>query len=167
MEIFCGFCPVTCETKFCLTINSGIFRSAKPEAYCCSPAAELFHTKTLDSYYHPHSYAFYGDDPHHMTYGSIRWVASHPDNTSITLTTTSIQQAKLLDHTHDGGRTVKVDGKATWHFAPAQQDERGDDTVPQQSGSGPAGKVRQLFATRGFGHKGSFKSADMLLLTQY
>jgi pimeloyl-ACP methyl ester carboxylesterase len=130
-------------------------------------SAEWFHTKTLDTYYHPHSYAFYGNDPQHLAYGSIRWVAPRPLNVGIALTTTSIQQAKLLEHAHDGARKVKVDGKATLHFAPAQQDERGDDTVPQQSGAGPAGKVRQLFATRGYGHKGSFKSADMLLLTQY
>ena len=129
--------------------------------------AEWFHTKILDSYYHPHSYAFYGDDPQHLAYGSVRWVASRPANIGIALTTTSVQQAKLIEHAHDGARTVKVDGKTTLHFAPAQQDQRGDDTVPHQSGAGPAGKVRQLFATRGYGHKGSFKNADMLLLTQY
>lgn len=129
--------------------------------------AEQFHTQILDSYYHPHSYAFYGDDPHHLAYGSVRWVAPRPANLDIALTTASIQEAKLLGHTPKGARTVDVGGKASFQFEVAQQDERGDDTVPQQSGAGPAGKVRQLFATRGYGHKGGFQNADMLLLTQY
>ena len=38
-------------------------------------------------------------------------------------------------------------------------------TVPRQSGTGPRGKVRQVFATQGYDHQGSYKHPDMLMLT--
>jgi hypothetical protein len=50
------------------------------------------------------------------------------------------------------------------HFKPEPQDANGDATVPHQSGSGPAGKVKQVFATRGYDHQGAYHG-DMLLLT--
>jgi hypothetical protein len=50
-------------------------------------------------------------------------------------------------------------------FKPEPGDTRGDGTVPCQSGAGPAGKVRQLFETRGYDHQGSYNNHDMLMLT--
>jgi hypothetical protein len=60
---------------------------------------------------------------------------------------------------------VRLEGKSVLLFALEQQDARGDGTVPQQSGTGPRGKVRQVFATRGYDHQGSYTHPDMLMLT--
>jgi hypothetical protein len=38
------------------------------------------------------------------------------------------------------------------------------NTVPHQSGAGPAGKVQQLFETRGYDHQHCYNE-DMLMLT--
>ncbi|UTY59342.1 triacylglycerol lipase [Massilia sp. erpn] len=128
--------------------------------------AEHFHRQGIDTYYHPRSYAFYGADPEHISYGSIRWVGHQPDHLSFAITTSAIEEAKFLSHTHDGRRNVAIGGR-TFLFLPEQQDVSGDGTVSCQSGAGPKGKVRQLFEARGFGHQDGFKNEDMLLLTQY
>lgn len=58
-----------------------------------------------------------------------------------------------------------VEGKTDLRFEPDPQDTRGDGTVPHQSGAGPAGKVKQLFAAQGFDHQGSYNNSDILMLT--
>ena len=65
----------------------------------------------------------------------------------------------------DGSRRVLVEGKAELDFAPEPQDARGDGTVPHLSGSGPIGKVKQVFPARGFNHQESYNNGDMLMLT--
>ena len=62
-------------------------------------------------------------------------------------------------------RRVLVEGKTELRFALDHQDARGDGTVPHQSGAGPAGKIKQMFATEGYDHQGSFNNKHMLLLT--
>jgi len=49
----------------------------------------------------------------------------------------------------------------------AQQDVAGDGTVPRDSGAEPFGKVRQIFATTGYDHQGSYSNGAMLALTQH
>lgn len=130
-------------------------------------AAEHFHTTILDTYYHPHSYAYYGADPEHLAYGKIHWVAHQSGHQTVHPTTGEMLSAKAVGHRPNGGRTVEVQKGVMLCFAPETQDAPGDDTVPSQSGAGPDGKVKQTFRTRGFGHKDSYKDVSMLMLTQH
>jgi hypothetical protein len=77
----------------------------------------------------------------------------------------NVGAARFINHTALGQRRVRMEGKAEQLFALEQQDARGDGTVPHQSGTGPSGKVKQVFATRGHDHQGSYNNPDMLLLT--
>jgi hypothetical protein len=126
--------------------------------------AEQFH-KTLDTYYHPNTYAFYGDDKGQKSFGRVRWVAQLRSGSETALTASNVAAAQYLGHTQDGRRFVLVDGKTELHFEPEPQDTSGDGTVSHQSGQGPTGKVKQVFATRGYDHQGCYNSPDMILLT--
>lgn len=127
-------------------------------------AAEDFH-RGLGDYYHSNTYAFYGDDQHRQSYGQVRWSAWQTGGDGGVLTTGNIATAKFLGNTHTGRRRVLVEGERELHFAPEAQDSRGDGTVPHQSGTGVSGKVRQVFATQGYDHQGSYKNEDMIKLT--
>lgn len=125
--------------------------------------AEKFHTQLLDTYYHPNSYAFYGDDPDQLSYGECRWVClAVPAGSS----SREIQSAKP-ESTSNGGRNVNFHGKGIHYFKHRPQDTGGDGTVPRKSGAGPMGKVRQVFATRGYDHQGCYSDKFMLELTQH
>lgn len=126
--------------------------------------AERFH-RSLGDYYHPNTYAFYGDDQHKRAYGQVRWVAWQQAGAATVVTAINVGAAAFLGHTELGQRRVRLEGKADLLFALEQQDARGDGTVPHQSGTGPRGKVRQVFATQGYDHQGSYKHSDMLMLT--
>lgn len=126
--------------------------------------AERFH-RSLGEYYHPNTYAFYGDDQHKRAYGQVRWVAWQQAGAATAVTVANVCAAGYLGHTELGQRRVRLEGKSELLFGLEQQDARGDGTVPQQSGTGPRGKVRQVFATRGFDHQGSYRHPDMLMLT--
>jgi pimeloyl-ACP methyl ester carboxylesterase len=126
--------------------------------------AESFH-RSLGDYYHPNTYAFYGDDEHKLSYGQVRWVARQGPGSGTAFTPANVATAQFVGNTPEGRRRVLVDGKTELHFEPEPQDARGDGTVPHQSGAGPAGKVRQVFATQGYDHQGSYNNDDMLMLT--
>jgi pimeloyl-ACP methyl ester carboxylesterase len=128
-------------------------------------AAEQFHTKYLGDYYHPNTYAFYGDDPNQLSFGQIRWVGRRQAGLRTVLTPANVGAGKLSRHDPDGGRFVDVDPECSVLFKPDPPETRGDRTVPHQSGAGPAGKVQHLFETRGYDHQGSYNNEDMLMLT--
>lgn len=125
--------------------------------------AEYFHTTVLGDYYHPNSYAFYGDDPAHLSFGSCRWqavkTAAAPEKEVLA------SGAIISRNAETGGRTVKFSNGSTVEFTHSVQDGPGDGTVPQQSGMGPAQGVKQLFRTRGYDHQGSYSNESMLALT--
>ena len=128
--------------------------------------AERFHRDVLGDYYHPNTYAFYGADPDHMSFGALHWVARDPGNGAV-FTDANLREASRVAKRTDGGRTVRVEGRTELHFAPARQDAAGDGTVPRQSGAGPHDKVRQLFEMRGIDHQEAFKDDSVLLLTRH
>ena len=128
--------------------------------------AEHFHRETLNTYYHPNTYAFYGADPAQMSFGAVRWVARDQAAGAV-FTEANLRGASRIEHEETRERWVKVEGKTVLHFVPARQDISGDGTVPQQSGAGPRGKVRQLFEVRGFDHQGAFNNEAVRLLTQH
>jgi hypothetical protein len=129
--------------------------------------AEAFHHWLAD-YYHPATFAYYGADKTHPAYGRIRWVAHQPSSSAaIPVTAANIKGASYLAHAPDGARKVALEGKLVLDFSVEAQEAAGDDTVSFQSGAGPAGKVKQLFATHGYRHQESYKQHDTLLLTCY
>ncbi|RYG88533.1 MAG: hypothetical protein EON59_04180 [Alphaproteobacteria bacterium] len=127
-------------------------------------SAEAFH-KTLGDYYHPNTYAFYGDDKEQCTFEQVRWVALQPPGPATALTPANLTAARYISHSNTGQRRVLVEGKTELRFSPDQQDGRGDGTVPHQSGARPAGKVKQVFATEGYDHQGSYNNEHILKLT--
>lgn len=130
-------------------------------------AAENFHVKELDNYYHPNTYAFYGVDPARRTYSRISWIADDkPATGRVPLTAASIATGKARLRVPDGGRCVDVDG-CVLTFIPDGQDASGDGTVPEASGMCTGGGLRQLFATRGYSHQSSYDLDYILLLTQH
>lgn len=126
--------------------------------------AEAFH-RTLGDYYHPYTYAFYGDDKEQLSFGQVRWVALQQGGSATALTPANLSAARYIGQSETGQRRVLVEGKTELRFAPDQQEARGDGTVPHQSGAGPAGKVKQVFATEGYDHQGSYNNEHMLMLT--
>jgi pimeloyl-ACP methyl ester carboxylesterase len=141
-------------------------RAVKEAIWKAIDSAERFHRHTLDTYYHPNTYAFYGADQAHMSFGAIRWVARDPGNGAV-FTEANLRGATLTGYRETVGRRIKVEGKTALELVPARQDVGGDGTVPIQSGAGPRGKVKQLFEIRGIDHQGAFKDESTLLLTQH
>jgi pimeloyl-ACP methyl ester carboxylesterase len=129
--------------------------------------AENFHTKELDSYYHPNTYAFYGVDPARRTFSRISWIADDTAaNGRIAMSSASIARGKSRLRVPDGGRSVDVEG-CVLTFFPDAQDAAGDGTVPEASGLCTGGVLRQRFATRGYSHQKSYDPDYMILLTQH
>ena len=125
--------------------------------------AEQFHTTLLGDFYHPNSYAFYGDDTVQQSFSNCRWRAARssaaPDHKVLATGTIDSTDAETAS------RTVKFSNGATIKFTHSVQDGPGDGTVPQQSGKGPAKGVKRLFSTRGYDHQGSYANEAMLNLT--
>jgi pimeloyl-ACP methyl ester carboxylesterase len=146
--------------------NRGDLNKVEHEVWKVIDSAENFHREKLGEYYHPNTYAFYGADPNHKSFGSVRWLARDPGAGAV-FTEANLRGAATVAYGQSWGRLVRVEGKTALHFIPAIQDVAGDGTVPQQSGAGPRGKVRQLFELRGFDHQGAYKDDAVLLLTQH
>jgi hypothetical protein len=126
--------------------------------------AETFH-RTLGNYYHPHTYAFYGDDKEQISFGQVRWVALQQAGSATALTPANLTAARYIGQSATGQRRVLVEEKTELRFATDNQDARGDGTVSHQSGAGPEGKVQQVFATESYDHQGSYNNEHMLMLT--
>ena len=139
--------------------------------------AEHFHTRFLvagsaakggpQPYYHPLTYAFYGADQAYKAFGQITWVARELSSSRVALTPGNIRAASYVASAADGARAVDVEKGLRLQFSIWPQDAHGDETVPAQSGAGPAQYARQIFAARGFRHQDSFQDDDMLLLTRH
>jgi hypothetical protein len=127
--------------------------------------AEKFHD-ALDGFYHPNTYAFYGDDRDKLSFGQIALVAHQQGASTIPLTAANIAAARLLGRTASGQRRILVEEKTQLQFEPEPQEARGDGTVPHQSGEADlAKKVKRVFATQGFDHQGSYNNNEMVMLT--
>lgn len=125
--------------------------------------AEKFHTKLLDTYYHPNSAAFYCADPDQRSFGTCRWIATSEKAVS----PPALQVGQVESHTYSGARSVSITKGPFLFFEPGMQDQIGDGTVPFTSGNGPLGKVPHLFRTIGYDHQGAYGNEAMLALTQH
>lgn len=146
--------------------NEGNVRAVQAAVWAVIDSAERFHRDMLDTYYHPNTYAFFGADPEHKSFGSVQWKASDVGTGSV-FTEGNVRSAEIVGYSENWGRRVQVEGKTRLKFTPSVQDIAGDGTVPQQSGAGPRGKVRQLFELRGFDHQNAYNDDAVLLLTQH
>lgn len=149
------------------TIKDGVKRA-------CDKAvaqAEKFHTKLLDTYYHPNTYAYYGADEEKRSFGKFRWVTD--EQRALTDPVKSLLPAgKPMVALQTENRFIhmpEIYKLPVWEilFTPGDQDTSGDGTVSQQSGDGPRGKVRRIFRTTGYDHQGSYANKHMLSLTHH
>jgi pimeloyl-ACP methyl ester carboxylesterase len=126
--------------------------------------AKRFHMQVLDTYYHPQTYAFYGADATHASFGSCRWTAlSMNSNPPIAKLKTG--KVRPLVNAQADERCVDFGGGLALTFKHSVQDTTGDGTVPSQSGSGPESAALQTFRVQGFDHQGSYSNAAMQALT--
>ncbi|MCC2974532.1 GPI inositol-deacylase [Massilia sp. IC2-476] len=127
--------------------------------------AEKFHD-ALGSFYHPNTYAFYGDDRNKLSFGQISLVAHQQGASATAFTAANIASARFIGRTARGQRRVLVENKTELQFEPEPQDARGDGTVPHQSGEADlTSKVKKAFATQGYDHQSSYNDDDMVMLT--
>lgn len=146
--------------------NRGDLRKIENAVWTVIDSAERFHRETLDTYYHPNTYAFFGADPAHKSFGVVRWMARDPGGGAV-FTEGNLRSAAIVGYGGAWGRQVRVENTTPLHFVPALQESAGDGTVPRQSGIGPKGKARQLFELRGFDHQHAYTDDAVLLLTQH
>lgn len=123
--------------------------------------AEKFHRECIGDYYHPNTYAYYCDDPGHLSFGTCRWIPS----AGVRLNASSFANARFVARTFSSARNVQLSDGRTVLLKISEQDEPGDGTVPARSGIGPSSKVKQLFRVRGFDHQASYSTEEMLKLT--
>jgi pimeloyl-ACP methyl ester carboxylesterase len=129
--------------------------------------AEQFHTRQLDNYFHPNTYAYYGVDASRRTFSRISWIADDkPLASRVALTPAMLKSARPTVRLPDGGRCVELAGQVL-EFSPDVQDAPGDGTVPEKSGACAGGMLKQLFPMDGFQHQNSYDAEDILLLTQH
>jgi len=129
--------------------------------------AERFHKQVIDEYYHPNTYAYYGEDAKHLSHGVVRWQIRRKREG---LSEAQLKSGRLDSSTNTGGRNVWVDGfEGHWYFEPAQQEAKGDGTVSPESGAAPKGKpgVKRVFKTTGYEHQDSYQDESMVQLTKY
>jgi pimeloyl-ACP methyl ester carboxylesterase len=126
--------------------------------------AKRFHMEVLDSYYHPKTYAFYGADAAHASYGSCRWKAISKDANSHAGNLT-LGKLRSSPGAEADERYVDFNDGVSLKFTHSYQDTSGDGTVPSQSGSAPEGTVLQIFRVHGFDHQGSYNNPAMQALT--
>jgi pimeloyl-ACP methyl ester carboxylesterase len=105
-----------------------------------------FHTK-ISGKYHMNTYAFYGDDAAHKTWGNVMWKRTRRHSYgSVPITQPMLAvplAAKATWNSGVGQQVVSTDSGNTLNgalFILQDADERGDGTVPVRSGKAPAGQ---------------------------
>jgi len=125
--------------------------------------AKRFHMEVLKDGYHPNTFVFYGADATKISYGTFRWKLLTKRTFSAPLLKAAIPSGYIAG----GGRRIEIQKEVFVEVVPSIQDVSGDGTVPIQSGIAPQGKVKHIFATKGYSHQGSYSSEDMLALTRH
>ncbi|WP_173346164.1 esterase/lipase family protein [Pseudoduganella dura] len=123
--------------------------------------AAKFHEKILDIYYHPNSFAIYGSDSQHLSFGRYTWI----EYGSQRVTPDILFLGKQISSTFNGHRSVEIKDGRNLLFTPSIQDEDGDGTVPATSGAGVLGGVKKTFMLSGFDHQNVFSNSSVMMLT--
>jgi len=143
--------------------------------------AEKFHD-SLSDYYHPNTYAHYGDDPKQAAWGKVIWQETQYwpgtiDKNTLIMTGSVLradgQGQTEITPLNVNDRSIQAwDSKGDIHtrgvgwrgeLGPANQS--GDGTVPAMSGNAPGPKAKLLAGMRGFDHQGSYTDNMVQLLT--
>lgn len=120
--------------------------------------------------YHPNSYAFFGDDANHKSWGEVTWQRRHQgglgparglpvDDPLDGKVVANKGTGEIAVHTRRGDNTVRT----VFQIQPAA--DSGDGTVPLRSGAAPKGKTKVCLAYRGIEHEAAYKALPIQLFT--
>jgi pimeloyl-ACP methyl ester carboxylesterase len=121
--------------------------------------------------YHPNTYAFYGDDKAHSTWGDVVWERKSLPTLVPEKSFTSLDNTKESALYFDSGTGhIELRGKSAGRLVQANFDikealENGDGTVPVRSGKASQGKVRVCIGYPGVDHEGAYKNEAQRLFT--
>ena len=154
--------------------------------------AREFHEGIRDAY-HPHTYVFYGKDPHVPSFEGIHWQlqpgAIRPDDRPSPFAE-QVSRMDFADVRDDGNNPLRVGGRLTtfasslaggpwpsittlnssyWDLICAKQDGGGDGTVPVSSGAFPlrqgGGAIQQQLGLAGIEHEPAYHDEQARLFT--
>ncbi|MBN3722698.1 PGAP1-like alpha/beta domain-containing protein [Burkholderia sp. Ac-20379] len=113
--------------------------------------------------YHKHTYAFYGDDRNHKTWGDVVWRHTPPKSNLFSSNPPPISEPLKLEGKWDSYTGIQsVIDPSRRPFPPFEEfvlqpaDENGDGTVPVRSGRAPAPYVKICVAFEGVDHEGAY-----------
>ncbi|MBB1634272.1 triacylglycerol lipase [Cupriavidus sp. UME77] len=129
---------------------------------------EKFQTK-ISRKYHATTYAFYGDDPSHKTWGDVVWERrissalrlfdAYPkvDDLTAGQVLHDPGRGEQTVNQHSGGRPLATS------FILKGAGENGDGTVPIRSGAAPGRRVKACVSYPGVDHEGAYKNRPQQL----
>lgn len=121
--------------------------------------------------YHPITYAFYGDDKKHRTWGEVVWERKLHHSVRMpdaAVALDDFQDARVLRDSGQGVQTLlQQSGRLPMatRFILAEANENGDGTVPIRSGKAPQGKVSVCIGYPGIDHEGAYQQQTQRLFT--
>lgn len=126
-----------------------------------------FH-RAIANRYHANTYAFYGDDTAHKTWGEVTWGRRYAGPRFGPRAIDDLAEGTVM---HDTGRgTLSVLTRSAGKplhvvFDLNGADESGDGTVPRRSGAAPREKAKVCLAYRGIEHEAAYKVLPLQLFT--
>lgn len=126
-----------------------------------------FH-RAIANRYHPNTYAFYGDDTAHKTWGELTWGRRYAGPRFGPRAIDDLTEGTVM---HDTGRgTISVLTRSAGNalhvvFDLNGSDESGDGTVPRRSGAAPREKAKVCLAYRGIEHEAAYNVRPLRLFT--
>ena len=116
--------------------------------------------KAISHRYHPCTYAFFGDDEKHKTFGDVVWKRTQVSSwwndqkyAAMDLPTASDTYTGLIQV--KAGKLGPIEIKKSFEVQPAE--ENGDGTVPIRSGRAPEKYAKACVPFTGVDHEGAYK----------
>jgi hypothetical protein len=127
-----------------------------------------FH-KSIGKRYHSNTYAFYGDDSVHKTWGDVVWerkITSVLKRFDSYAKIDDLTAGKVLRDLGQGEQELlqrTANQPIATGFVLKNAAENGDGTVPIRSGAAPAGHVKVCVPYPGVDHEGAYKALPQQL----
>ncbi|QRX83833.1 triacylglycerol lipase [Glaciimonas sp. PAMC28666] len=126
---------------------------------------KVFHKKIANKY-HPHTYAFYGDDASHKTWGDVVWERRLPimaRSLGLGGKIDDMSTGKVVTDNGTGEQTLLqrsngVEISPTYIMREAR--DNGDGTVPIRSGGAPGHRVKACVSYANVEHESAFRSSS-------
>ena len=131
----------------------------------CIGNALKFH-KTIATTFHANTYATYGDDRSHLTYGRVVWRVT----SGSTASAGSPQQWQLVSEDGEGELTLRGVNGTTLTLALQAPAEAGDGTVPAADSASKVATCNaagKTFVQSGYDHQDSYKNHSVQSATLY